>query len=99
MLALGRPAVGSCLLRPRIGADIQPEVRPRGLDSLIAFRAPALRCKILAPFGRARLLPVRFPVSGSRTDFEFVQLVPLFIGAIPLGDGKKFAYPAARIYG
>ena len=42
---------------------------------------------------------VRFAVAGSGTNFKLVQLVPLFIGTIPLGDGKKFAYPATRIYG
>ena len=98
MLALGWPTIGPCLLRPHIGPGIQPKVRPRALDSLIAFGATALRCKTLAPLGGPRL-PVRFPVSGSRADFEFVQLVPLFIGTVPLGDGKKFAYPAARING
>ncbi len=40
---------------------------------------------------------IRLTVSRCRTDFEFVQLVPLFIGAIPLGDGKQFANPATRI--
>ena len=41
---------------------------------------------------------IRLPVAWSRTDFEFVQLVPLFVSTIPLGDGKKFANPTTRIY-
>ena len=50
--------------------------------------------------GSARLpiqRPVRLPVAGRGTDFEFVQLIPLFIGTIPFRDGKKFANPTARI--
>ena len=38
-----------------------------------------------------------FTVARCRTDFELVELVPLFIGAIPLGDGLKFADPPTRI--
>ena len=40
---------------------------------------------------------VRLAVSGRRADFEFVQLVPLFVGAIPFRDGIQFSNPATRI--
>ncbi len=48
-------------------------------------------------FGHAFRLSIRLAVSGRGTNFEFVQLVPLFIGAIPFRDGVKFANPTARI--
>jgi hypothetical protein len=80
---------------PCIRSHIQP--RPVVFDALITFRATALPAKTLARLRRPRLLSIGLPVSGSRTDFEFVQLIPLFIGSIPFRDGKKFANPATRI--
>ena len=38
-----------------------------------------------------------FPIAWCCANFKFVQLIPLFIGAIPFRDGKKFANPATRI--
>jgi hypothetical protein len=80
-------------------ARVRPYVDPLtvGLWPLVAIRTTSLRQDSGALLHLSGLLPVRFTVTGSGADFEFVELVPLFIGTIPLGDGKKFAYPAARI--
>jgi hypothetical protein len=53
--------------------------------------------RALALIGLAVQRAIRLPVSWSRTDLEFIQLVPLFVRAIPLGDGKEFANPTTRI--
>lgn len=73
-----------------------PRIRPWAvvLYTLITVGATNLRRRPQPPL---RLLPVRLTISGCRTDFEFVQLIPLFIGAIPLRDGSQFANPTARI--
>ena len=42
-------------------------------------------------------LAIRNPISRSRANFEFIQLVPLLISAIPLGDGIQFSDPATQI--
>lgn len=92
MLPLWRTAIGSRFLRSRIRTRIgpRPVVVLRSLVSLGTADLP----------GRIRPLldlPVRLPVSGRCSDFEFVQLVPLFIGAIPLRDCREFANPTTRI--
>jgi hypothetical protein len=76
-----------------------PTIRSRAVHiyPFVAFGATTLyrntRAHLRLPLGRS----VRLPVSWGRTDFEFVQLIPLLIGAIPLRDGKKFSNPATRI--
>ena len=88
MLPLGRSTVGwAILLRANIG--------PRAVVLGSAVRTADLPGGIRSLFG----LPVRLPVSGRRADFEFVELVPLFIGTIPFGDGSQFADPTTRING
>ena len=65
--------------------------------TLIGIGATHLTRLPLTPIGLSIQRTIRLPVSRSRSDFEFVQLIPLFFSAIPLGDGKKFANPATRI--
>lgn len=90
MLALGRPAIGwPTVLLAHIGPRIVV-LRP-----LITVRAANLPGGILPLF----LLPVRLPVAGCGADFEFVELVPLFIGAVPLRDGIELSDPTTRING
>lgn len=91
MLSFGRSTIKSSFLRPTI--------RPRAvvIYPLVAFGATSLsgdtRAHLRLPFR----WPVGLAVSWGRTNFEFVQLIPLLIGAIPLRDGKKFSNPATRI--
>jgi len=87
----GWTAIGAGFLRTRIRTRVRS--RPIVLDSLVTVGTSGLGGRIRALFD----LPVRLPVARCRTDFEFVQLVPLFIGAIPLGDGRQFANPTTRI--
>ena len=82
---IGRPTFLRSLIGPRIVV----------LGPLIAVRATDLPSGIWPLF----LLPVRLPVSGRRADFEFIELVPLFIGTIPLRDRSQLADPTTRIKG
>lgn len=96
MLALGWPAVyarflGRPCVRPGIGS------RPIVFRPLIPFRAATMHRRPGTLFGHALGLSIRLPVSRRGTNLELIQLVPLFIGAIPFRDGVKFANPAARI--
>jgi hypothetical protein len=88
VLPLGRPAVGARrFLRALAGIILRAALGPSALPAGGAlFERPILRT-------------IRFPVAGRSPDFELVELVPLFVGAIPLGDGKEFANAAARIDG
>lgn len=96
MLPFWRPAIGSSFLRrTRIGPRIRP--RPVILWPLIPVRAATMHGRTRAFFRRPVWLSSRLPVAGRGTDFELVQLIPLFIGAIPFRDGIKFANPATRI--
>ncbi len=98
MLPLWRAILGSTLLR-RPAFDRPGFLRPWSvvLDPLIAIRtAPLIRLP-LTLLGLTILRPIRLTVARRRADFKLVQFVPLFIGAIPLRDGKKFANPATRI--
>jgi len=98
MLPLWRAILGSTLLR-RPAFDRPGFLRPWSvvLDPLIAIRtAPLIRLP-LTLLGLTILRPIRLTVARRRADLELVQFVPLFIGAIPLRDGKKFANPATRI--
>ena len=90
MLALWRPTIGrTTFLRTLIWPRVVV------LGPLITIRSASLAARILPLF----LLPVRLPVAGRGADFEFVELVPLFIGTIPFGDGSQFADPTTRING
>ena len=82
---IGRPTFLRSLIGPRIVV----------LGPLIAVGATDLPSGIWPLF----LLPVRLPVSGRRADFEFIELVPLFIGTIPLRDRSQLADPTTRIKG
>ena len=45
------------------------------------------------------LRPFRhFPITGRRTDFQFVELVPFRIGAITIRDREQLTDTTARIY-
>ena len=93
MLALlGRSRIGSGFLRSRIRSRSVVDFR-----SLIPVGATALHRRTLALVRLPILRPVRFPVARGRADFEFVQLVPLFVGTIPLRDGVEFSNPSTRI--
>lgn len=93
MLALfGRSRIGSGFLRSRIRSRSVVDFR-----SLIPIRAAALHLRTLALIRLPILRSVRFPVARGRADFEFVQLVPLFVGTIPFRDGVEFSNPATRI--
>lgn len=90
MLAFGWPTIGGptflrSLIRPRVVV-----LRP-----LITVGAANLPAGILPLFR----LAVRLPVAGRRADFEFVELVPLFIGTVPLRDGIELSDPTTRING
>jgi hypothetical protein len=101
--ALGTPVLSFCrwptisadFLRSRILPCIRSHIRswPVVFGPVIAVGTANLRGRIRPFFKR----PVRLPVSRRRSDFEFVQLVPLFIGAIPLRDRRQFANPTTRI--
>ena len=93
MLALfGRSRIGSGFLRPCVWSWSVVDFR-----SLIPIRAAALHLRTLALIRLPILRSVRFPVARGRADFEFVQLVPLFVGTIPFRDGVEFSNPATRI--
>ena len=93
MLALlGRPRIGSGFLRPCVGSRSVVDFR-----SLIPVRAAALHWRTLTLVRLPILRSVRLPVARGRADFEFVQLVPLFVGTIPFRDGVEFSNPATRI--
>ena len=56
--------------------------------------------------GRSRALPRPrpltqrpFPVTRGEHDFKFVQLVPLLIGTLAIGDGKQLLHAASRVGG
>jgi len=96
MLSFGRPSIGMKLLRrPGIWSCISSWHIV--LLSLNTFGATARALRTGALLHRPVQRTIRLAVAWSRTDFEFVQLVPLFIGTIPLGDSQKFANPATRI--
>lgn len=96
MLPFWWPAIGASLLRrSRIGPCIQS--RPIILRPLIPVRAATMHGRTRALFSRPVRLSTRLPVARRGTDFELVQLIPLFIGAIPFRDGIKFTNPATRI--
>ena len=91
MLSFGRTTIEPSFLWPTVRS------RAVVIYALITFGATSLsgntRSNLRLPLRRS----VGLPVSRGRTDFEFVQLIPLLIGAIPLRDGKKFSNPATRI--
>jgi hypothetical protein len=93
---LGRPRVVSAFLwRPRFRSWTVVV-----LYTLIARMATLGRCsRSLVEWSIQWSIhgPVGLAVSGRRTDFEFVQLIPLFVGTIPFGDGVEFSNPATRI--
>lgn len=72
---------------------------PIGLAALSAVWT-SLPTHILA-LAAGPILPVvfsiRLPISRRSPDFEFIQLVPLFIAAIPIRDSHQFADAAAGI--
>ena len=106
MLSLWRPPIRTTFRVMRLRPTFLPHLRPRPgmLLCMIALGAPSLALSLALIWSTRTFthhrpigLPVRFTVSWCRADLELVQLIPLFIGAIPFRDGKKFANPATRI--
>jgi hypothetical protein len=100
VLPFGRPTIDSRLLRwPRVQSCVGPRIRPRSviLRPLITFGSTTVHRRTRSFIGRPIGLSIGLPISGCCTNFEFVQFVPLFIGAIPFRDSSKFANPATRI--
>ena len=64
---------------------------------LSSIRATLLSARILALNALPVIFCVRLPVARRGTDFEFVQLVPFLVGAIPVRDSHQFANPAAGV--
>lgn len=92
MLALlGRSRIGSGFLRTRIGS------RPIIVLNTLITRVTTLNGRARSLVERTVHRSVRLPVSRRCPDFEFVQLIPLFIGAIPFRDGIEFTNPSTRI--
>jgi len=93
-----------------LGLPISCGFRPgRGLPRLLA-RANWPRnglALVWATTGRGRILaPLRLPgvairlaVSRSQGNFEIIDLIPLRVGTIALGDREKLTEPATRILG
>ena len=91
MLPLRRPAIGRpTFLRTRIGPRVVV------LGTTVGATGLARRILRILPL---LLLPVRLPVAGRGADFELVELVPLFIGAVPFRDGSELSDPTTRIKG
>jgi hypothetical protein len=92
MLTLGRTPL-TILWRPPVLRWASFLSRPGFLPRTIVVAWPMigtaqLSGRTLALIGLPVQRAIRLPVARSRTDLEFIQLVPLFVRAIPLGDGK-----------
>lgn len=66
----------------------------------VLVRVRALLLARITGFGRIRVaasLGLVSPVPRRKPDLQFVEFVPLSIGAVPLGDTPELCHPVARI--
>ena len=100
MLTLWRTPLRSGLLRAILifGRTCIKRSRTVVFDSWLALHAPTLATlHSLALVTLTIKGSVRLAIAWSSPNLEFVQLVPLLVGAIPFRDGHEFANPAAQI--
>lgn len=59
--------------------------------------APSIGTRTLPSLRRAVCRTIGIPITRSKRNFDFDDLIPLRVSPITLGDGQQFAEPAARI--
>ncbi len=93
--------MGSGARRPALRRAVGPLVA-RGLA---AFAAAALSLALALALALTLSLPLTvsltvslagFPIPGGEHDLELVQLVPLFVGSLAVGNGEKRLQARAR---